>query len=48
MLVFSAIIATMIAFLRHDDMKKIKKEGLKLFLYMTLGIIAGSWIINFL
>lgn len=48
MLVFSGIVSTMIAFIRFDDKEKIKKEGIKLFLYMSLGIIAGSWIINFL
>ncbi len=48
MLVFSGIVSTIIAFIRHDDSQKIKKEGIKLFLFMTLGIIAGSWIISFL
>ncbi|MCK4888525.1 MAG: hypothetical protein KAS21_01950 [Candidatus Aminicenantes bacterium] len=48
MLVFSGIVSTIIAFIRHDDKAKIKKEGIKLFLYMSIGIIAGSWIINFL
>ncbi len=48
MLVFSGIVSTIIAFIRYEDIKKIKKEGIKLFLYMTIGVIAGSWIINFL
>jgi len=48
MLVFSGIVSTIIAFIRNDDMKLIKKEGIKLFLYMTIGIIAGSWIISLL
>ncbi len=48
MLVFSGIVSTIIAFIRYDDNAMIKKEGIKLFLYMSVGIIAGSWIINFL
>ena len=48
MLLFSGIVSTIIAFIRHDEMKKIRKEGVKLFLYMSIGIIAGSWVINFL
>jgi len=48
MLVFSGIVSTIIAFIRFDDSGKIKKEGIKLFLYMSIGIIAGSWIVNFL
>ncbi len=48
MLVFSGIVSIIIATIRYDDMKMIKKEGLKLFLYMSVGIVVGSWIINFL
>lgn len=48
MLVFSGIVSTIIAFIRFEDIKMIRKEGIKLFLYMSVGIIAGSWIINFL
>ncbi len=48
MLVFSGVVSVILAFIRHDDMKLIKKEGVKLFLYMSVGIIAGSWIISLL
>ncbi len=48
MIVFSGIVSVIIATIRYDDMKMIKKEGLKLFLYMSVGIIVGSWIISFL
>jgi len=48
MLVFSGIVSTIIATIRHNDIRKIKKEGIRLFLYMSIGIIVGSWIINFL
>ena len=48
MVVYSIIVATIIAFIRHDEKEKIIKEGLRLFLYMSGGIIVASWIINFL
>jgi len=48
MLIFSGVVSTLIATIRFDELKKIKKEGIKLFLYMSVGIIVGSWIINFL
>ncbi|MEN8153599.1 MAG: hypothetical protein ABFR75_06215 [Acidobacteriota bacterium] len=48
MIVFSGIISTMIAFIRHDEKDKIKKTGIKLFLYMAGGVIAASWIMNFI
>lgn len=48
MLIFSGIVSAIIATIRFDDLKMIKKEGIKLFLYMSVGIIVGSWIINFL
>ncbi|MEN8222643.1 MAG: hypothetical protein ABFR36_05245 [Acidobacteriota bacterium] len=48
MLIFSGIVSAIIATIRFDDLKMIKKEGLKLFLFMSVGIIVGSWIINFL
>ena len=48
MLIYSIIVSTLIAFIRHDEKKKIIKEGLKLFLYMSGGVIVAAWIINFL
>ena len=48
MLVFSGIVSAVIATIRHDELAKIKKEGIKLFLIMSIGIIVGSWVINFL
>ncbi len=48
MVVYSIIVSTLIAFIRHDEKKKIIKEGVKLFLYLSGGVIAASWVINFL
>ena len=48
MVVFSGIISVLIAFIRHDEKDKIIKTGVKLFLYMTVGVIAASWIMNFI
>ena len=48
MLVYALIVSTMIAFLRYDDKKEIKRYGIKLFLYMTGGVIIFSWIMHFL
>jgi hypothetical protein len=44
MFVFAAIVSTLIAFIRYDEKKEIFKYGLKLFLYMTGGVIVVSWL----
>ncbi len=48
MVVYAVIVSTVIAFIRHDEKKMIIREGIKLFLYMSGGVILASWIINFL
>lgn len=48
MVVYTIIVSTVIAFIRHDEKSKIIKEGVKLFLYMSGGVIIASWIVNFL
>jgi hypothetical protein len=48
MLIFAIIVSTMIAFIRYDSIKEIKRYGLKLFLYMTGGVIIFSWVMHFL
>jgi len=48
MVVYSIIVSTLTAFIRHDEKKKIIKEGIKLFLYLSGGVIVASWVINFL
>jgi len=48
MLVYALIVSTLIAFIRYDEKKDIKRYGIKLFLYMTGGVIIFSWIMHFL
>jgi hypothetical protein len=48
MLIYAIIVSTLIAFIRYDSIKEIKGYGLKLFLYMTGGVIIFSWIMHFL
>jgi len=48
MLIFAAIASTMLAFIRYDAKKEIVRYGLKLFLYMVVGVIAFSWFMHFL
>ena len=48
MLVYAIIVSTLIAFIRFDEKKEILKYGLKLFLYMSGGVIIVSWLMYFL
>jgi hypothetical protein len=48
MIIFSLIVSVVMAFIKFDDKKAILKYGLKLFLYMTVGVIAFSWFMHFL
>lgn len=48
MIVFSLIVSVVMAFIKFDDRKAILKYGLKLFLYMVLGVIVFSWFMYFL
>ena len=44
MIVFSLIVSTLLAFIKHDEKKEILKYGLKIFIYMTCGVILVGWI----
>ncbi len=44
MFIFAFIVSTVIAFVRFDEKKDILRYGLKLFLYMTGGVIIVSWL----
>jgi len=44
MVIFSVIISTMLAFIKYDEKKDILKYGLKIFIYMTCGVIISSWV----
>lgn len=44
MVVFSIIVSTLLAFIKYDDKKDIRKYGLKIFIYMTCGVIISAWI----
>jgi hypothetical protein len=48
MVIFAAIVSTMLAFLRFDKKKDILRYGLRIFIYMTCGVIVVSWIMHFL
>jgi hypothetical protein len=48
MVIFAAIVSILIAFIRYDEKKDILKYGLKLFIYMTGGVIIVSWLMYFL
>ncbi|MCI0470986.1 MAG: hypothetical protein L0Y73_04950 [Candidatus Aminicenantes bacterium] len=48
MLIYTIIVAVMLAFIRFDSKKEIFRYGLKLFIYMTAGVIIFSWIMHFL
>ena len=43
MLVFALIVSTLLAFIKHDDGRRIFRYALKLFLYMAGGVILFSW-----
>lgn len=47
MIIFSVIVSTMLAFIRFDEKKDIIKYGIKLFIYMTCGVIIFSWFMYF-
>lgn len=48
MVIFSVIISTMLAFIKFDKKKDILKYGLKIFIYMTCGVIISGWVMYFL
>ena len=48
MLVFAAIVSTVLAFIKHSEGRQIFRYALKLFLYMTGGVVVFSWIMYFI
>jgi hypothetical protein len=44
MLVYALIVSVMIAFIKYDDLRDIRKYGLKIFIYMVAGVIVFSWV----
>jgi len=48
MIVFSCIVSVLMAFIKYDDMKAIRRYALKLFIYMIGGVILFSWIMHLL
>jgi len=46
--VYSVIVSILIAFIKYDEKKEIARYAVKLFLYMTCGVIIFSWIMYFL
>ena len=48
MIIFSIIVSTLLAFIRFDEKKDILKYGLKIFLYMSVGVIIFSWVMHYI
>jgi len=44
MLVFAAVVSVMLAFIKHNETRRIGLYALKLFLYMAGGVMLASWI----
>jgi multisubunit Na+/H+ antiporter MnhE subunit len=48
MLIFAAIVSILLAFIKHNEYRRIWRYALKLFLYMFGGVIVSSWIMYLL
>jgi hypothetical protein len=48
MILFSGIVSVLLGFLKYDSGKEIGRYALKLFIYMTGGVIIFSWVMYFL
>jgi hypothetical protein len=48
MVLFAAIVALVLAFIKHNEAKPIARYALKLFLYMVGGVVLVSWIMHVL
>jgi hypothetical protein len=44
MIIFAAIVSTMLALIKHNDSRQIARYALKLFLYMAGGVVVSSWL----
>jgi hypothetical protein len=44
MMIFAVIVSTLLAFIKYDQKKDIFRYGLKIFIYMTCGVIIVGWI----
>lgn len=48
MLIFALVVAVMLAFIRHSDLRQVPRYALRLFLYMVGGVIVFSWLMHLL
>jgi hypothetical protein len=48
MLVFALVVAILLAFIRHSDLRQVRRYALKLFLFMAGGVVAFSWLMRIL
>lgn len=48
MLVFAAIVAVVLALIKHNEPRRIARYALKLLLYMAGGVLIASWIMHLL
>jgi len=47
MLVYALVVSVMIAFLKYDHSRDIRRYALKIFLYMVCGVVVFSWVMYF-
>lgn len=47
MFVFALIVSILLAFIRYDSKQEIIRYALKLFIYMTCGVIVFAWFMHF-
>lgn len=48
MLIFALVVAVILAFIRHNDLRQVRRYALRLFLYMAGGVIVFSWLMHLL
>jgi hypothetical protein len=48
LVLFSGIVSVLMAFIKFDENKAIRRYAVKYFIYMVGGVILGSWIMRFL
>jgi hypothetical protein len=48
MIIFTFIVSILIAFIKYDNKNEIFRYAVKLFLYMTCGVIIFSWVMYLL
>ncbi len=47
MLVFALVVSIILAFIKYNDSRNIFRYALKLFLFMSGGVVLFSWLMHF-